>query len=473
MLSILIPTIRTRNIDPLLESLKGAISTAHEVIWEEDVERIGAPKMVKKLFDKSQGDWVCFLGDDTLPDAQCLDNALAYAKANDLFLVGLNDQHSKKATHWIASREFLNSLENAEPFYTGYYHNFCDDELRHRAQMLGKYEWCAEAKLQHNHPAFGTGIMDEDYHRVFEGGRWEHDKALFIQRCGKISVVMIVKNEEAMLETCLRSVQGADEIIVVDTGSIDNTIAIAIHNLVKVHNFEWCDDFAAARNFALSKATGDWVLSIDADEVLEEGGIEELKELLATEKNAIGITMSSVNDQYNVPRLFKRIPSTKWVGKIHEVINDRDMLNTDTIIEYGTSPAHDLDPKRNIRIMEKVAEEDPNNSRNLFYLGREYGYYGEWEKAIDTLNKYFPIATWLPERADAYFIQAVCYTNLPDWEKARQCCLQAMNINSNFKAPILLMAHLSWEHNAVQWNKLAETATNEKTLFARFNHLTI
>src|SRR5437016_6006863 len=105
MLSILIPTIRTRNIDPLLEALKGAISTAHEIIWEEDVERIGAPKMVKKLFDKSQGDWVCFLGDDTIPEAKSLDHALAYAEQNHLVLVGLNDQHSQKATHWIASRE--------------------------------------------------------------------------------------------------------------------------------------------------------------------------------------------------------------------------------------------------------------------------------------------------------------------------------------------------------------------------------
>lgn len=473
MLSIIIPVIRIKNIDTLLMSVQNAISIEHEIIWEEDTERIGTPLMVKRLTAKASGEWICFLGDDTIPDVHCLDIALEYAKANDLWLVGLNDQHSQKATHWIANRELLNHLDNNEFFYTQYFHNFCDDELRHRAQRLGKYGWCEAAKLTHNHPAFGTASMDEDYERVQNPSRWNYDKALFQSRCGILSVAMIVKNEEVLLPSCLATVQGADEIIIVDTGSIDTTREIASAFTDKVYDFQWCDDFAKARNFALSKCTGDWVLSIDADELLDPDGIARIKELLSTEKNSIGINMKSGNNSYHVPRLFKNIPSTKWKGKIHEVISELDSLKCDIGITYGSSPAHEYDTNRNMRILEKVSVEDPKNTRNLYYLAREYAYKSEWHLAIDIFKKYFPLATWLPERADAYFMTALCYWNLGLGDDARTNCLNAININANFKVALLLMADMSWDHNAVQWRRMAQTATNEGTLFARLNHLTI
>ena len=86
-----------------------------------------------------------------------------------------------------------------------------------------------------------------------------------------ISLCMIVKNEEKNLERCLKSYAPLmDEIIVVDTGSTDKTKEIAAEYTPYVYDFEWVHDFAAARNFAFSKATGDYIYSADADEVLEE-----------------------------------------------------------------------------------------------------------------------------------------------------------------------------------------------------------
>ena len=83
---------------------------------------------------------------------------------------------------------------------------------------------------------------------------------------------MIVKNEEHFLPNCLASVIGVvDEIVVLDTGSTDRTCEIAISAGARLEHFEWCDDFAAARNAAVSYATGDWVLVLDADEVLVKG----------------------------------------------------------------------------------------------------------------------------------------------------------------------------------------------------------
>lgn len=140
MVSIIIPTIRPQNIPRLLEAIKNAISCPHEVIWEEDKERIGAPKMVKKLTDKTQYDWVVFLGDDTLPHENCIDNALEFAQTRELLLVGFNDQHGQTSTHWLANKKLLTHLENGEFFNTQYIHNYCDDELRFIAEKLDVYE---------------------------------------------------------------------------------------------------------------------------------------------------------------------------------------------------------------------------------------------------------------------------------------------------------------------------------------------
>jgi glycosyltransferase involved in cell wall biosynthesis len=96
----------------------------------------------------------------------------------------------------------------------------------------------------------------------------------------KLSVSMIIKNEEACLKKCLESVKDADEIVIVDTGSTDNTINIAKGYTEKVYSgkeYKWIDDFAHSRNQSLNLCTGDWVLIIDADEVLEENGIASLE----------------------------------------------------------------------------------------------------------------------------------------------------------------------------------------------------
>ena len=85
----------------------------------------------------------------------------------------------------------------------------------------------------------------------------------------KLSVVMIVKNEEAMLGKCLESVKEADEIVITDTGSKDKTkeVALKYTNKFYENEYTWNDNFAEARNYAKNKATGDWIFVLDADEV--------------------------------------------------------------------------------------------------------------------------------------------------------------------------------------------------------------
>jgi GT2 family glycosyltransferase len=162
----------------------------------EDKERIGAPKMVKKLVEMSTGDIVVFLGDDTLPEPDWLNQALKAMETlpDGWGLVGLNDQifgPEKPATHWVADKRLLPFLDG-ELFHTGYIHQYCDNELGARCVDLGRYVWCKEAKIIHNHPInFNKHLTmaqrlqrtnDETYKRVYSEPVYNHDHALFTQR---------------------------------------------------------------------------------------------------------------------------------------------------------------------------------------------------------------------------------------------------------------------------------------------------
>ena len=151
----------------------------------------------------------------------------------------------------------------------------------------------------------------------------------------KISLCMIVKNEEDVIARCLDSVSRCvDEIIIADTGSSDRTKEICRDFTDKVFDFEWTDDFAAARNFSFSKATGDYLMWLDADDVVSSENIGLLKELKKTlaQKNPDVVMCRYVTsfDENGTPlfsffreRLLKRTANFKWEGFIHECISPR------------------------------------------------------------------------------------------------------------------------------------------------------
>lgn len=147
-----------------------------------------------------------------------------------------------------------------------------------------------------------------------------------------ISLCMIVKNEELILRRCLDSVFDLmDELIIVDTGSTDSTKEIAAEYTDKIYDFAWVNDFSAARNFAFSKASCDYIYSADADEVMEKENREKFRQLKETLLPEIEIVQMYYGNQlsfgtiYNFdrelrPKLFKRLRSFEWVEPIHETI---------------------------------------------------------------------------------------------------------------------------------------------------------
>ena len=286
-----------------------------------------------------------------------------------------------------------------------------------------------------------------------------------------ISAVLIVKNEEALLSRCLESLKGLDEIIICDTGSTDKTIEIARKYTKLIFcNFVWCDDFSKARNYAKSKARGDWILSIDADETLYDVGAVREAVALAELKKAPAVEVWCITEddgqKFSFPRLFKNTSQAFWESPIHNTLSVVGEKLGDVRIKIGYSPAHKNDPDRAFRILKKdVATRF--HPRSMYYLGREYWYRKDYQNVVVTLGKYVQVSTFLAEKADAFLIMSMAYWAMKMPDDARDACAQALVINARFKEAINFMAELSWGYNAEQWKKMAETANNEGVLFVR------
>ncbi|MEH2155213.1 glycosyltransferase [Nostoc sp.] len=144
----------------------------------------------------------------------------------------------------------------------------------------------------------------------------------------KLSLCMIVKNEAATLPKCLSSVRKVvNEMVVLDTGSIDRTPNIAQQLGAKVHHFKWCNDFSAARNAALKYVTGDWILVLDADETLTPAIVPQMREAIARDEylliNLVRHEVGAEQSPYSlVSRLFRNHPDIRFDRPYHALVDD-------------------------------------------------------------------------------------------------------------------------------------------------------
>lgn len=261
----------------------------------------------------------------------------------------------------------------------------------------------------------------------------------------RLSVAMIVKNEEALLPQCLGSIKGLwDELIVVDTGSQDRTVEIAESFGATVHHHPWEGDFAKARNQSLGYATGDWVFIIDADETLDAEGIALLRAAIReSQADLVAIREISVsrggNQQsgHTTIRLWRNGRGFHYEGAVHNelVFAGKVAYVPARLYHYG----YDLDRaamiakfERTTGILKREMERDPDNPKWSHYLAISYHTENAVAEALDMALH--SIATcggnrealrrWLPN----YYLAAACQLSLGDLDGAARHCEMALDL---------------------------------------------
>ncbi len=224
----------------------------------------------------------------------------------------------------------------------------------------------------------------------------------------RLSACMIVRDEEAHLTECLATLDGiCDEIVVVDTGSTDNTVKIAESFGAVIGHFDWCDDFSAARNASLELASGNWALWIDADERLSPNSLTALLSAMVRPHFG-GFTIPMINFlsddltrdrlEHRPCRLFRLHPSIRFEGKIHEQITTSiealglQVAQLDGIhIDHFGYQKSEIERKgkaqRTFSMLESELALNPTDSFHLFNLGNAYFSAGRFEEAAETFSR--------------------------------------------------------------------------------------
>lgn len=252
-----------------------------------------------------------------------------------------------------------------------------------------------------------------------------------------ISLCLIVKNEESTLARCLDSIKDAvDEIVIIDTGSTDNTKKIASSYTRKVYDFKWIDDFSAARNYSFSKATKQYQMWLDADDIVLKEDLDKILELKHNLDSNIDIVTFKYNthfDKFNSPiftstreRLFKTSKKYIWNDPIHEYVNlTGNIYYTNDI--YITHKKQAIHTDRNLKIYEKqIATGKKLSPRSLYYYARELKDHGKYIECIDYFNQFLDgNLGWVEDNITACYNLAVCYKSLNEPEKAFNILLKS------------------------------------------------
>jgi len=277
-----------------------------------------------------------------------------------------------------------------------------------------------------------------------------------------LSVAIIAKNEEKNLPDCLDSIHNvASEIIVVDTGSDDKTIETAKNYGAEVYNFEWVNDFSAARNESLKYCKGNWILYIDADERLSDESANLLYSLLSQTDDSIGAYSIKVISKYiddngkiaehigSYPRLFRNLgyPKIKFIGKVHEQIapsifeNGYEIKNSELSIIHngymGTREEMNQKVVNNLNILSEHIKQEPQNGYAWYQLGNTLFQMQIFDKSLECLDFALQCGNLSPFlSANTAFTIATIHIKSKNFGKALQYCERSLQFKSDFSAAI-------------------------------------
>lgn len=274
----------------------------------------------------------------------------------------------------------------------------------------------------------------------------------------KICVYAISKNEEKFVDRWVNSMKEADEIYVLDTGSSDNTVEKLKQLNVKVTEKKitpW--RFDVARNISLDLLPNDTDICVccDLDEVFEEGWRKKLEKIWKNNTTRLKYNYNWSLDENNKPLVNFYIEKIhcrngyKWVNPVHEVLqyNGQENVITSNEITVNHYPDREKSRSNYLPLLELAVNEDPNNDRNVHYLGREYMYYKKWDKCIDTLIKHLSLksATWKDERSASMRFISRSYINLKRYDEAKFWLDKAIEETPYLRDPYVERAMLEYK----------------------------
>jgi glycosyltransferase involved in cell wall biosynthesis len=279
-----------------------------------------------------------------------------------------------------------------------------------------------------------------------------------------LSLCLIVKNEERHLARCLDSVWGlAGELIVVDTGSTDQTARIATGYGAAVILFDFTIvDFAAARNCAIERASGRWILMLDADETLDRAGAPLLEEIAARDENVgyflerRNLAPDSVRSTTDyVVRLFPNRPNHRYRGRVHETIDASilsgggRLLNSGLRIDHNFAADREARRRKNhwyIQILKEEIAADPSDGTRLDFLAAEYHQLEMFEEATEIAERIVRLRP-LDPRAHL-FLGTYHLLYKPDLARARADFSRALQLRPGYREAESFLQLLAERENA-------------------------
>lgn len=270
----------------------------------------------------------------------------------------------------------------------------------------------------------------------------------------KICVYAIAYNEEKFVNRWINSIKDADGVYILDTGSTDKTAQLlreggAIVKSKKVTPWR----FDTARNLSLELIPKDYDICIclDLDEVLMPGWRETLEKTWDENTTRLRYTYNwkLENEKpiisFYTDKIHKR-DGYKWKYPVHEVLTSdkKEVFKTADDLIINHYPDDKKSRSSYLPLLELAVKEDPENDRNMHYLGREYMYYQRWNEAIDTLIKHLNLktATWKDERCASMRFISRCYCNLKRYDEAEMWLLKAINEAPYLRDPYVEMMYL-------------------------------
>lgn len=293
-----------------------------------------------------------------------------------------------------------------------------------------------------------------------------------------LSLCVICKNEEKSIGTLLDSVKGSlfDEIVIVDTGSTDRTLEILSKYKVKVEHFKWINDFSAARNYSFSKATKDYIMWADSDDYIKPKDYQKLLELkpVLHESPIWLLKYEYAHDDFGNSicsfyreRIVKRDLNIKWEQPIHEYMPLlHPYRQVDIEIHHNKKESH---TKRNLSILEGIVEKDPNNSRNVYYLGKEYFDSGDTEKGLPFLIKFIEMKDAWSENKYGALIRLAEFYLKQDKSLSKEYLHKAISLDPLKAKAYYYLGDISLGEKdyqqAVHWFKICtQTVRSERSL---------